>query len=98
MIKFNKYTIRDNIIDCHTHSGGVYFYNYFNGLYPYFLDIKTLSDIIKSNGIDYAITFPVPTTVYYNYNEYININRFVDNHVYNFPFEVENNTLLEQIQ
>lgn len=55
----NSSVFNNKIIDCHTHVG-VMISGLFSAKYPYVQDMVGLLETIKSNGVDYAISFPMP--------------------------------------
>lgn len=97
MIKFNRDILKNKIIDIHTHSVGIEMNHFRTGTYPITQNILDLSNIILSNGIDFAVTFPMPTTVYYNYNLIYNENRFEPSGYSDYPYQYENNALYNLI-
>lgn len=76
--------------DCHTHSGGVDFYNMFQGNIPYTQSVDDLVKKATDVGITHIITFPFPSTSYYNPTRVDKISGLQD-----FPYQIENNALLK---
>lgn len=88
----------NGIVDCHTHSGGMDFNNFYNHRYPNTQDVSVLHGLISNNAVDYAVTFPMPSTIYYNTGYYWKEKKFVPSGTSNFPFEIENEFLLKEIK
>ena len=91
----SKLTLQDKLIDCHTHCEGLDIYNYLNYLTPTTLDVFSLSDIISRSHVDFAITFPIQSSVYYTPQSYLNnLETFKPLGTCSFPYEVENLRML----
>lgn len=92
-MKLNKFELEGKLIDVHTHSVGLALNQLLNGRYPYAQDIFDLSDTIRRNNIDYAVSFPMPNSVYYNT---INVSEKNFNLKYRpsgnceYPYQIEN--------
>ena len=97
-MKQKAHLFTDKIIDCHTHSAGVDFFGMVKGHYPLSQDVDILSNRLKNNNIDYAITFPFPNTIYYDINSFIDIFQYKPSGLSHFPFEQENINLLNQVK
>lgn len=99
-MKLNASQMNGKIIDAHTHSVGIALNQLLSGRYPYAQDIVDLSNTIRENGVDYAITFPMPNTVYYSrvnnmgksFREKYSISGNCK-----FPYEFENSYLVQMI-
>lgn len=61
--RITRDTLSDKCIDIHTHASGINFTNYYLGAFPYCNNISDLVSKMQQNGIDYSVTFPVPTNV-----------------------------------
>lgn len=85
-------------IDVHTHSSGMNFYGMMKNYYPISQGVLDLSQKIAENGIDYAITFPFPDTFFYEIAPYLDNFNYKPSNLMNFPFELENLNLLNQIK
>ena len=96
MRKERKY-FSDKLFDCHTHCSGIDFYNYLKGRFLTTQDIIVLEEYLNANSIDYAITFPFPTTIYYDIYSFLDGYRYKPSGLCKFPFEIENKYLLNQI-
>ncbi len=88
----------NKIIDCHTHSAGVDFFGVVRGHYPFSQDVDILSNRLKNNNIDYAITFPFPNTTFYDISSFIDVFQYKPSGLSNFPFEQENINLINQLK
>lgn len=93
-----KECFQNYIFDVHTHCEGIDIYNYVNYLTPTVQDVFSLSEKIKNSKIDYAITFPIQSTVYYDLNSYIGKNVFKSSNICSYPYEIENKRMLLGIQ
>lgn len=99
-MRLNACQLNGKIIDVHTHSVGIALNQLLAGRYPYAQDIVDLSNTIRENGIDYAITFPMPNTIYYS-----RVNNtgksFKEKYMISgnckFPYEFENSYLVKII-
>ena len=85
------------IVDCHTHSGAIDINNYYHMKYPAMNDVMNLNNLLIDNNVDYAITFPMPSTIYYNVKRYWAERVFVESGMSDFPFAIENSYLLVEI-
>ena len=97
-MKKRETIFEDKIIDCHTHSAGIDFFGVARGHLPFSQDADSLSNKLKNNNIDYAITFPFPNTTFYNINSFIDTFQFVPSGLSKFPFEQENFNLINQLK
>ena len=84
-------------IDIHTHCVGVMLNHLINQKYPICQDINDLSNIVINNGIDYAVTFPIPFSIYYDPTEFLTAQKLKPSHLTDFPFQAENFTMLSSI-
>lgn len=85
---------RPTIIDAHTHTAGVDFYNLFIPRYPLAQSTKDLMFKMDSLGIDYAIVLPMPFPMYYDPREVRRNNKWVQTGLEEFPYQVLNKSLL----
>jgi predicted TIM-barrel fold metal-dependent hydrolase len=84
-------------IDCHTHCVGIDASNLFKGRYPCTQDILDLSKKMIEGRVDYAITFPMPTTLYYNVRTYWEKGEFVPSGISDYPYQLENRYMVQSI-
>ncbi len=82
-------------IDCHTHSGGVDLYNLYTGDLPMAQSVDDLVLKARSSGISKVVTFPFPTTGYYNVHELVTRNVRIPSGQQDFPYQVENMALIK---
>lgn len=61
--RIDRESLKDKCIDIHTHAAGINFTNYYLGAFPYCNNISDLVKNMQINGIDYSVTFPVPTNI-----------------------------------
>ena len=79
--------------DCHTHSGGVDFFNMFKGNLPYVQSVDDLVEKASNEGIKNLITCPFPSTSYYDPRERGRASGLQD-----FPYQVENEALIRSCE
>ena len=84
-------------IDCHTHAGGENPYGKFMGQYPFVQSVCDLRFKQHALGIENTIVFPMPGTYYYRIDRVTHRN-FEPSGLMAFPFEVENEALLQEIE
>ena len=97
MISFCREKLNGKIIDIHTHSVGMDLHHLMEGKYPISQNIYDLSKIVQDNGIDYAVTFPQCTTLYYDTSLIWGKNVFAPSGFCQFPYQYENFALVSQI-
>lgn len=95
--KISRETLKDKTIDIHTHAAGINFTNYFLEAFPYCNNVCDLVTNMQKNGVDYSVTFPVPT----NINTFTSPNidkdiRKVIEAYEKHPYYFENKRLLEE--
>lgn len=92
-----KQLTRNALIDVHTHGMGIMLTHILSGHYPYTQDIIDLSKKVKLGGADYAITFPMPTSIYY---DVVGIKNRKYRRAGNcdFPFQYENYALVKTVE
>ena len=95
---FTKSDLLEKKIDCHTHSVGIELNMMYDFSYPTTSDLLHLSSEIQCSIIDYAITFPMPTPLYFDIIKYRTEGNFISTGFGEFPFEYENRTLLAGIK
>ncbi len=85
----------NGVIDCHTHTGydG---YNFVQGRFPNQQSVADLARKTDLTGVSRAITFPFPSTEYWNTDILVRENRLVASGKQKFPYQVENQTLLDE--
>jgi len=84
-------------IDCHTHASGIEVFNFFIPRVPSTQSIAELERKMVSNGVSYAIVFPMPFSLYYNPRIVLSENRLHPSGLEDFPYEVENKALLHEV-
>lgn len=91
--------MKKGIIDVHTHCG-IDYCNFYRGRYPLGLSCVQLNSISQSNGVDYTVTFPMPQTIYYDQYVFSKDRKLLktNNDVCMFPFYLENEYLISEIQ
>lgn len=62
-MKLNRYDLNNCVIDVHTHCGGIHFTHYFHEIFPYCCNVQELVLNMDRVGIDYSVTFPIPTNI-----------------------------------
>lgn len=88
----------ENVIDCHTHSGGIDIINMYSGRIPYVQSVDDLVLKAEINGIDKLITFPLPSSGYFNPRSRIEKNIFEPSLLQDFPYQVENMMLIKSCE
>lgn len=83
------------LIDVHSHSGGMDLSNFYKGLYPTTQDILDLEDKGYRAGVDLQVVFPMCTTIYYDIPAYWREHTFKESGYCAYPFQLENQRLLE---
>lgn len=66
--------------------------------FPTTQDISVLQHLLKKHSVSSAITFPMPSTLYYDTSKYWTKHKFVPSGFGDFPFQYENKYLLNQIK
>lgn len=94
---FCRELLKGKTIDIHTHSVGMDLHHLMEGKYPISQNIYDLSKIIKDNDIDYAVTFPQCTTLYYDTSLIWEKSIFAPSGFCQFPYQYENFALVSQI-
>lgn len=97
MIKFCREQLDGKLCDIHTHSVGMDLHHLIKGKYPISQNIYDLSKIVRDNFVDYAITFPQCTTLYYNTPLIWEKSIFEPSGFCDFPYQYENFALVHQI-
>jgi predicted TIM-barrel fold metal-dependent hydrolase len=80
--------------DCHTHSGGVDHYNFQKGILPFTQSVEDLILKTKLDGITDVITFPLPSTSYYNIRAWIETGEKKVSGQQDYPYQLENASFL----
>ena len=93
----NRINSVSGIVDCHTHCGGVDIYNLISQRYPSNQHVSVLNSTMLTQGIDYAIVFPMPSTFYFNTALYCKQGLFIPSGLEDVPYGVENLYLLNEI-
>ena len=83
------------VIDCHTHTGydG---YNFVQGRFPNQQSVADLVHKIDYTGVSQVVTFPFPSTEYWNTDILVRENRLVPSGKQQFPYQEENQILFEE--
>ncbi len=97
-MKRDRKFFKNKLIDCHTHCEGLALYNFLNGLTPCSADSVVLAQTIIDSKIDFAITFPMPWTLYYDSKEYIKNLKYKPSGLCEIPYEIENIRILKTIK
>lgn len=84
-------------IDVHTHSVGIAMGQMLANSYPFGQDICDLSECIRRNNIDFAISFPMTYPVYFNINEMKFNKKYVKTGNGEFPYQLENYSIARVI-
>ena len=92
-----KSELVNKVIDCHTHCTGIDILNYLNYRYPTTADLIDFHEKMSKNGVDYSITFPMPTTLYYD-GRMILQGEYIHSGISLFPYQIENEYLVKQIE
>ena len=93
-----KLTQVTGMVDCHTHSCGIDVNNYINLRYPCTQDANILSELMQTNGIDFSLTFPMPSSLYYDSKKYWTEKIYCPSGLEDIPFCIENNYLLSELE
>lgn len=89
--------LKDCVIDCHSHCGTLDYCDFLKDRNCLTQNVTDLSYMVKMSDIDYAVTFPYPTTTYYNIYDFVNGNyRCSDTH--SVPFQHENLKILKDVE
>ncbi len=83
------------VIDCHTHTGfdG---YNFIQGRFPNQQSVADIVHKIDQTGVSQVVTFPFPSTEYWNTDILVRENRLVPSGKQQFPYQEENQILIEE--
>ena len=87
----------NKITDIHSHCGGIDMSNFINLKHPSSQNIIDLHNTIIDNDVDFAVVFPMPTTIYFHLKKYWESNIFVPSGMSDFPYQYENINLLKSI-
>lgn len=96
--RINSRNLIEKNIDTHTHCGGMDLSNFYKFRYPSSQDILDLDYKRQKANIDYQIVFPMVTSIYYDIPRYWKEAVFVPSGYSEFPFQIENEILLRQIE
>lgn len=88
----------NGLTDIHAHCGGMDLSNFFRYKYPYCQDIRDLESKRVNGGVDYVAVFPMPTTAYYDIPTYWRNGSFIASGYCDYPFELENLHLCQEIE
>lgn len=95
--KVSPQSILNEIIDIHTHCGGIDSSKLMHLSYPTCQNILDLDHKRKSAGVGFMVTFPMPNTLYFNTAHYWNTRQFIPSGFCACPFEYENELILREI-
>lgn len=90
--------LEGQLIDTHTHCGGMDLSNFYKGRYPSSQDILDLDEKRRSANVGYQIVFPMPTSLYYDIPAYWKDRIFVPSGYSTHPFQLENQYLFSQVK
>lgn len=79
----------ENAIGCHTHSGGVDLCNLYTGDLPMAQSVDDFVLKARASGLTKIVTFPFPSTGYYNIQELISRNARALSRQRDFPYQIE---------
>ncbi|MBQ9934368.1 MAG: amidohydrolase family protein [Lachnospiraceae bacterium] len=96
--RISSKNLEGQLIDTHTHSGGMDLSNFFNGRYPSNQDILDLNEKRIRNGVGFQIVYPMQTSIYYDITTYWKLREFLPSGYSEYPFQLENRYLLLQIR
>ena len=82
------------VIDAHSHAGGTDYYNLFTGNLPVCQSVDDLLLKAKLTGVEKNITFPMPSTNYYDYKFLVSDGQKRPSGLQDFPYQKENESLL----
>lgn len=92
-----KNELINKVIDCHTHCSGIDILNYLNFRYPATADLLDLYEKMSGNGVDFSISFPMPTSIYYDGSKILQ-GEYCCSGISSFPYQIENEYLVRQIK
>lgn len=84
----------ENVIDCHSHSGGTDMFNYFSGNLPHSQSVSDLMMKVDQTGVNKIVTFPFPGSVYYDTKIMIANGNRIPSGLEEFPYQFENRTIV----
>ena len=93
-MKNKRQDIIGKIVDIHTHSTGIAMYRMIRGKYPVTQDIVDLSETAKRHKVDFMVTFPMPTSVYYDALKMRYEHSYVPSGIEDWPYQYENQSLV----
>lgn len=97
MEKLTKKHFNNGYIDCHTHCG-VDYRNLYLSRYPLSQCVTQLNECLLDAGISYAITFPMPNTLYFDIRKQFDLRLYAKSNLCDFPFQIENNYMINEIE
>jgi predicted TIM-barrel fold metal-dependent hydrolase len=100
-VKLERELSPNSIVDCHTHAGGENLYGKMVGKeYPFVQSVCDLRFKQLSFGINDTVVFPMPSTLYFRYKKRgeKSIFSWEPSGLMEFPYQVENEALLEEIR
>ncbi len=84
----------NGVIDVHSHSGGIDYFNLFTGSLPLVQSVDDLASKAELAGVSKVVTFPMPSTGYYDYKVLTSEGRKQASGFQDFPYQNENESLL----
>jgi len=88
----------NGVIDAHTHSGGVDLYNMYCGRMPFVQSVDDLVYKAEMAGVEKVITFPFPSTGYYDTRKLIETGEIYSSGLQDFPYQIENEILIKSCE
>lgn len=84
----------EGVIDVHSHSGSIDYFNLFAGNLPIMQSVDDLALKAKMAGVDKVVTFPLPSTNYYDYKILMSEGQKRPSGIQDYPYQNENESLL----
>ena len=84
----------DRTIDCHTHSAGADYFNLYKGGLPMVQSTADLISKAKANGVSRIVSFPFPSSGYYNVRTLSEKGIKIPSGSQDFPYQWENRALI----
>ena len=97
-LKITSSDIAGDLIDTHSHCGGMDLSNFYKNRYPCDQNILDLEIKRVKDNVAYQVVFPMPTSIYYDIPKYWRNNVFLPSGYSDFPFQRENYYLLSAIK
>ncbi len=81
--------LEGQLVDTHTHCGGMDLSNFYKDRYPSSQDILDLDEKRRSTGVGFQVVFPMPTSLYYDIPTYWKSRKFLPGGYSEYPFQQE---------